>query len=228
MYWYKLLSHFYTCIYPLSHCFLLSTLGFFYVAHVSNVYVRNNSTFLGKMLERKTSEESKETTAEISIQIDCRKLVDPAAILGLKPKTNGRDACLTYQRGTGQQALPASFCLCCYRARLAHPDNSLNLFSPGAALLIPPNCPSISNPTIWSLSLSLPFTLLTLFPCPLFVWSSSGSCSFWTLSASGYALQFIQNKTSLLPYLRAVSSHVLSFLFSFRQKMGLPDLTSKW
>lgn len=59
------------------------------MAHVPNVYVGNNSTFLGQMLERKTSEESKVTTAEISMQIDCRKLVDPAAILGLKSRTNG-------------------------------------------------------------------------------------------------------------------------------------------
>lgn len=93
--------------------------------------------FLGQMLERKTSEESKVTTAEISMQIDCRKLVDPAAILGLKSRTNGRDACLTYQSGTGQQPFPAPLCLYCYRAWLAYPDHSLNLSSPRVALLIP-------------------------------------------------------------------------------------------
>lgn len=86
------------------------------------------------MLKRKTSEESKVTTAEISVQIDCRKLVDSAAILGLKSRANGWDACLTYQRGTGQQALPASLR---YRARMAYPDPSLDLSSPRLTLLIP-------------------------------------------------------------------------------------------
>lgn len=182
------------------------------MAHVPNIYVGNSSTFLGQMLKRKTSEESNVTTAEISMQIDCRKLVDPAAILGLKCRANGWDACLTCQRGTGQPALPASLCLYCYRARLAYPDPSLNLSSPGVTLLIPQLPFHIQSNHLVTEPFSTlyspdPLPLLSLHVAQLGIMLNLDSPCLWLCSAF-YPQQNFSSTISK-------SRHVLSFFFLF-------------